>query len=219
MTKPLLAIENLHFAWPGAPVLRGAHLTLHAGQSIGLQGANGSGKTTLFRCITGLLKADNGAIRLHGRLMQTEQDFVGLRREVGFCLQNAEDQIIFPTVLEDVCFGPLNLGMSAQEARKRAQETLTGLRLAAFGNRLTHRLSGGEQRLVALAGVLAMRPQALLLDEPLNELDESAALRVTEIISKLPCAKIIVSHDASFLREVCATRLRLVNGKCELCDD
>lgn len=219
MNESLLYIENLHFSWPvtNTVVLAGVNLSLHAGESLGLQGANGSGKTTLLRCITGLLKANCGEIRLNGQIMRTESDFIRLRRHVGFCLQKADDQIIFPTVMEDVCFGPLNLGMTAAEARQRAEETLTGVHLADFGERMTNHLSGGEKKLVALAGVLAMRPQILLLDEPLNELDERSAERITEIIEKLPCAKIIVAHDAEFLQRVCSTRLYLTGGKCVSC--
>lgn len=215
MSAPLLSVHDLHFAWPngGRKVLDGLNLELGQGQSLGLHGANGSGKTTLFRCITGLLKPGKGEIRLYGRLVEKEKDFIKLRRRIGFCLQNAEDQIIFPSVLEDVSFGPLNLGMDAAEARELAEKTLVRVGLPDFGPRSPHHLSGGEQRLVALAGILAMRPEAILLDEPLNGLDELAAGRVARIIAGLECAKIVVAHDAEFIASVCDSSLRLQNGR------
>jgi len=215
MNMPLLSVRNLHFTWPhgGAKVLDGVNFDLAQGQSLGLQGANGSGKTTLFRCITGLLKPDTGEICLHGQPARKEKDFAAIRRKIGFCLQNAEDQIIFPSVLEDVSFGPLNLGLTEKEAARIAEATLELVGLSGFGPRPAHRLSGGEQRLVALAGILAMRPEAILLDEPLNGLDELAARRVSSIIEALPCAKIIVAHDADFIKTVCSSVMRLNGGK------
>ncbi len=216
MTEPLLTLRRLSFSWPGAaaPALRDISLTLAPGQSLGLSGANGSGKTTLFRCITGLLKAD-GEIRLHGAPVNTEKDFARLRRAVGFCLQNAEDQLIFPTVLEDTAFGPLNLGLAPETARQRARAALAAAGLAGFESRLCSQLSGGEQRLAALAGILAMRPEAILLDEPVNGLDEKAAKHVARLIQSMDCAKIIVAHDTDFLKTVCAGHVRLVNGVLE----
>ncbi len=215
MLTPLLAARNLTFAWgPGLPpVLDGINLALDACESVGLLGENGSGKTTLFRCLTGLIKIRGGEIRLNGQLIQKEQDFAALRKTIGFCLQNPEDQIIFPTVLEDVSFGPLNLGCTPAQARDLARDALDLVGLPGFADRLTNKLSGGEQRLAALAGILAMRPRAILFDEPLNELDRRARARVEEIISGLECAKIIISHDRDFIDRLCGRKLFLQNGR------
>lgn len=214
---PLLAVNNLHFSWPycEAAVLNGINLELYDGETLGLRGRNGSGKTTLFRCITGLLKPNSGEIFLHGKSMKTEADFVALRRQIGFCLQNAEDQLIFPTVMEDICFGPLNLGQSQMDAQSSAREAMGLLGIANFENRPTTELSGGELRLVALAGVLAMRPKAILLDEPLTGLDENACRHVAGIIANLDCAKIVISHETEFLEGISSRIVILKNGQLE----
>ena len=203
---PLLAIRDLCFAYAGGgagrPALRDVCLTLRAGQRLGLYGPNGSGKTTLFRCITGLETPQKGEILLHGAPVRTEKEFRSLRRAVGYVLQNADDQLFFPTVLEDVAFGPLNLGLSSGEARARAEETLASLGLAEYAERLAHRLSGGEKTLVALATVLAMQPEALLLDEPTTGLDADARERIIGVLNGLSTARIVISHDWDFLERV-----------------
>lgn len=152
--------------------------------------------------------ADHGAGGTAGRPyplsrapLETEKDFRELRCKVGLVLQHAEDQLFCPTVLEDVAFGPLNLGCSQDEARVRAASTLERLGLAGFENRLTHRLSGGEKKLVSLATVLVMEPEALLLDEPTNGLDPEARQRIIGVLKTLPTARIIISHDWDFLAE------------------
>lgn len=210
---PLLKIENLFFSYGKArPILDNLDLELWADQTVGLVGANGSGKTTLFRCLTGLEKIGSGIIRLNGKKVATERDFALLRRQVGYLLQNSDDQLIFPGVLEDVAFGPLNLGFSADMANAIGRECLALVGLDGFEDRLTHELSGGEKKLAALAGILAMRPVAVLLDEPLNELDEMAQERIGDILAGLSCAKLIISHDGHFLRRICNGIVRLEKG-------
>ena len=161
---------------------------LYPDRKIGLYGPNGSGKTTFFRLIMGLAAPQEGRILFHGRPLETEKDFRELRCKVGLVLQHAEDQLFCPTVLEDVAFGPLNLGCTQDEARDRAASTLD-------------RLSGGEKKLVSLATVLVMEPEALLLDEPTNGLDPEARQRIIGVLKTLPTARIIISHDWDFLAE------------------
>ena len=132
-------------------------------------------------------------------------------------LQHAEDQLFFPTVLEDVAFGPLNLGLSAAEAREQARATLQRLGLSGFEQRLTHRLSGGEKKLVALATVLAMEPEALLLDEPTNDLDQDARQRLIDILCDLPTARMVISHDWDFLSRVCGEYWTIREGHLLAC--
>ena len=160
---------------------------LYPDRKIGLYGPNGSGKTTFFRLIMGLAAPQEGRILFHGRPLETEKDFRELRCKVGLVLQHAEDQLFCPTVLEDVAFGPLNLGCNQDEARDRAASTLERLGLAGFENRLTHRLSGGEKKLVSLATVLVMEPEA--------------RQRIIGVLKTLPTARIIISHDWDFLAE------------------
>lgn len=214
MSEDLLTVRDLHFGYtPASPLLRGINLTLRPAQTIGLRGANGSGKTTFFRCLTGLEKIGKGEILLKGKPVRTERDFRALRRVVGFSLQNAEDQLIFPTVIEDVLFGPLNLGLKEAEAARIAKNTLASLALSGFENRLTHELSGGQQKLVALAGVLAMQPQILLLDEPFNGLDSAASELLANLLKNLGSAKIITCHDDGLLGKLCPEILELKDGQ------
>ena len=202
VAEPIFALEHISFTYPGGrQVFRDMDFALYPDRKIGLYGPNGSGKTTFFRLIMGLAAPQEGRILFHGRPLETEKDFRELRCKVGLVLQHAEDQLFCPTVLEDVAFGPLNLGCTQDEARDRAASTLERLGLAGFENRLTHRLSGGEKKLVSLATVLVMEPEALLLDEPTNGLDPEARQRIIGVLKTLPTARIIISHDWDFLAE------------------
>ena len=211
---PIFALENISFAYPsGGGVLNDVSFSFSDGGKIGLYGTNGSGKTTLFHVIMGLLKPQSGQMLFRGLPVSGEKEFRALRREVGFVMQNADDQLFNPTVLEDVAFGPLNLGLSADEARDRAVRTLAGLGLAGFENRLTHRLSGGEKKLVSLATVLSMHPRVLLLDEPTNGLDPQTRERIIEILGNLPTARIIISHDWDFLARTTTRFMTVKDGR------
>lgn len=211
---PTLEVHDLTFGYPGRlPVLSGLSLCLTAEDQVGLIGANGSGKTTLLRLLTGLERPQRGQIFFCGKEVRSEAQFRQLRLAVGYCLQNAEDQLFYPTVLDDVAFGPLNQGLPAPEARLRAEETLALLGLDNFAHRLTHRLSGGEMRLVALAGILAMRPRLLLLDEPTTGLDPATRERLMGILHTLPTAKLIISHDWDFLAATTTRFLVLEGGR------
>lgn len=214
MSEPsLFALENVSFAYPsGREVLRDVNFAFEPGRKIGLYGSNGSGKTTLFHIIMGLAAPSTGRVLFHGVPVSGERQFRALRREVGLVMQNAEDQLFNPTVLDDVAFGPLNLGLSADEARDRAEDTLRELGLAGFGSRLTHRLSGGEKKLVSLATILSMRPSVLLLDEPTNGLDPQTRERIIEILGALPTARIIISHDWDFLAQTTTRFMTIKDG-------
>lgn len=218
----IFRLEELSFAYTqdgenAHDVLHDVTFSLCQGQHVGLYGPNGSGKTTLFRCITGLLRPQHGRVYFHQHLVENKAHFHALRCHVGFVLQHADDQLFFPTVLEDVAFGPLNLGMTENAARERALETLRSLGLVGFENRLTHRLSGGEKKLVSLAAVLAMRPEALLLDEPSNDLDASARERLMHILHEIPTARITISHDWEFLASVSQTFITIDQGHLSDC--
>ncbi len=211
---PIFALENVSFAYPsGHEVLHDISFAFTPGQKIGLYGSNGSGKTTLFHIIMGLATPRRGQVLFHGAPVRTEKEFRVLRREVGMVLQNAEDQLFNPTVLDDVAFGPLNLGMSVREAREMSMLTLEKLGLAGFENRLTHRLSGGEKKLVSLATILSMQPKALLLDEPTNGLDPETRERIIGILDGLPTARIIISHDWDFLARTTTQFMTIKNGR------
>ena len=217
---PIFSLKGISFGYGQCermrPVLHDVDFSLHPGQRIGLYGPNGSGKTTLFRCITGLARPQSGQVLFHGAPLNDEKDFHELRCKVGFVLQHAEDQLFFPTVLEDVAFGPLNLGLDRDAARDVALETLCLLGLEGFEHRLTHKLSGGEKKLVCLAAVLSMRPEALLLDEPAAGLDQAAEERLIAILQTLPAARLVISHDRDFLRNTVSQALTIANGRLEM---
>lgn len=198
--RTIIELDNINFSYEkGKPVLNNLSFSLPDGEKLGLIGYNGSGKTTLMHIIMGLLKPSSGIIRVLGKRIETQKDFVEVRRTIGFLFQNADDQLFSPTVLEDVAFGPLNLGKSPKEARMMAMETLERLNLKGFEDRITHKLSGGEKKLVSLATVLVMQPKALLLDEPTTGLDEEAWFRIESLLNHLDISALIVSHEYDFL--------------------
>ncbi|MFZ0612481.1 MAG: ABC transporter ATP-binding protein [Desulfobacterales bacterium] len=215
--NPIIKLEGITFHYPGAaPVLKDLDFTLYARDRIGLIAPNGSGKTTLFHIIMGLLKPDAGRIEIFGRPAAVEADFAAARRRIGLLFQDADDQLFSPTVLEDVAFGPLNLGKSKAEAIAISRKTLSFLGLEGFEDRITIRLSGGEKRLVALATVLAMEPCALLLDEPSAGLDEATKNRLVDILKSLDISYVIVSHEFDFLSEITDRIYTLQNGRVQV---
>ena len=186
---------------------------LRQGNRIGLIAPNGSGKTTLLHIIMGLLKPSFGKLEIFGRPVREEKDFADVRRRIGLLFQDADDQLFSPTVLEDVAFGPLNLGKSKPDAVQIARKTLDFLGLAGFEDRITFKLSGGEKRLVSLATVLAMEPEVLLLDEPMNGLDINTKAKLTEILSGIDLSYIVISHDFDFLADTAEDIYTMSEGK------
>ncbi len=207
---PLLELRDIKFAYPSHdPILNGASLSLEAGERLSILGPNGAGKSTLLKMIVGLLKPDAGQVSVFGKTREQEADFHDVRRRVGFVFQDPDDQLFSPTVAEDIAFGPLNLGKSRDEALALVDDILAKLALTHLRDRITHRLSGGEKRLVTLATVLVMEPEVLLLDEPTNALDEENEERLVEILNSLPQAMLLISHDPKFRARVApAYRLR-----------
>ncbi len=198
--RPLLSLRSVSFSYNGSsPILEEIDFELNEGERIGLIGPNGCGKTTFLQLCVGLLRPIKGKVFFKGRPVSSEEDLWELRKNIGFVFQNPDDQLFSPTVLEDVAFGPLNLGMKKDEAIKRAKETLKLVGLKGFEDRLTHKLSGGEKRLVSIATVLSMRPKAMLLDEPSTGLDPETRKRLIDLLNRLDMALLIVSHDWDFV--------------------
>lgn len=212
-TSPLLALENVSFAYPDRPPLFSSLSFVWQGhERIGLHGPNGSGKTTLLRLIMGLEKPQGGKILYRGALVDNASRLREMRRGIGFVLQNSDDQLFSITVLEDVAFGPLNLGLSRRDARDQAMETLDSLGLSHLADRPPHHLSGGEKKMVSIASVLSMRPAALLLDEPTASLDHNARNRIISLLQQQTLPHIVVSHDPDFLRQTSNTLFRVDKG-------
>ena len=209
MTTSLISIAGASLVRDGRVVFEGLDLALDAGERIGLVGPNGVGKTSLLHAMVGLLPLSAGTLAVFGRHCRRESDFAEVRRRVGLLFQDSDDQLFCPTVAEDVAFGPLNLGATRAEAQAIAGRTLARLGLAGFEDRITYRLSGGEKRLVALAIILAMSPDALLLDEPTTGLDEESEARMLDLLSALDEAMVIVSHDRAVIDRLASRVLHL----------
>ena len=210
MSEPLIQFRDVDFGYgPNRPVLCGCNFRLQRGSRVALVGPNGSGKTTLLHLIVGLLHPTSGQIEAFGRARKAEADFHEVRRRAGLLFQDSDDQLFCPTVAEDVAFGPLNLGKTRTEVRRLTAETLERLGLQGYEHRVTYKLSGGEKRLVALATVLAMQPEVLLLDEPASGLDRQATDRLVAILADLPQAMVVVSHDRAFLQRTTSGTVRL----------
>ncbi|PKR54522.1 energy-coupling factor ABC transporter ATP-binding protein [Thalassospira marina] len=210
----LIALRDICFSFDGSKrILDNANFTLQPGERVALTGPNGAGKTTLFHIMMGLRKADSGTVNILDNTCKSEQDFAAIRGHVGLLFQDSDDQLFCPTVIEDVAFGPLNLGATDADALAISHKTLADLGLDGFENRITHHLSGGEKRLVALATVLAMKPEILLLDEPTTGLDDAVETRLTAILQSLPQAMVIISHNHAFLKQVATRTVSQQNGK------
>jgi cobalt/nickel transport system ATP-binding protein len=219
MKKPIIQLENISFAFPGRrPVLNKLNLSLANCDRAGLIAPNGSGKTTLFHLIMGLIKPTAGTIRIFGKKVEREKDFREVRQRIGLLFQDSDDQLFSPTVIEDVAFGPLNLGKNKKEAVAIAEETLRALGLENMRDRVTFKLSGGEKRLVALATVLAMKPDALLLDEPVTGLDHNTQIRIEHILQQLDISYIMISHNMDFLARLTTQIFSLKDGKITVDD-
>jgi cobalt/nickel transport system ATP-binding protein len=212
VTEPLIEVTGLHHHYDdGTAALGGVDFVLHPGESVALLGANGSGKTTFILCLTGLL-AGHGAARVCGLPVESA-NLPAIRRKLGVVFQDSESQLFMPTVLEDVAFGPLNLGMAPADAQTRAREMLRHVGMEAAAAKAPYHLSAGEKKRVAIAGILAMQPDILALDEPTTFLDPPAQRALIQLLRDLPQAKIVVTHDVAFARAVCTRAVFFDRGK------
>ena len=213
--KSILSLQSISFSYNGAtkPILEDVNFELKEGEKIGLVGPNGCGKTTFLHICVGLLKPASGKLLFYGRPVASEKDLLELRKNVGFVFQNPDDQLFSPTVLEDVAFGPLNLGLNRDQAEKQAKEALELVGLKGFEDRITHKLSGGEKRLVSIATILAMKPKAMLLDEPSTGLDPETRQRIIELLNRLNIALVIVSHDWDFVAKIASHFFTIENQR------
>lgn len=206
-------VTGLTFSWPGgATLFRDADFRCGMTERLGIAADNGTGKSTFLRLLTGLETPAAGEIRSMGDPARTKEDFRRVRTHAGFVLQNPDDQLFFPEVIDDVMFGPMNLGLTESEARARAEEVLTRLSIAHLAHADSFSLSGGQKRLVTVASVLSMHPTGLLLDEPSTGLDRAARERLTEVLLAFPGPEIIVSHDEGFLAGLCTRVVTIENG-------
>jgi energy-coupling factor transporter ATP-binding protein EcfA2 len=202
--NPLLQVSNLHYRYDdGTHALRGIDFRLHAGETVALLGANGSGKTTFVLNLNGLICGE-GRVEVCGMELD-KKNLAAIRRKIGLVFQDSESQLFMPSVIEDVSFGPLNAGVPPAEAAKRAMAALETVGMSPAASRAPYHLSAGEKKRVAIAGILAMDPEILVLDEPTTFLDPPGQQVLADLLLRLPQAKILVTHDIPFALAV-ATR-------------
>lgn len=211
----IIKLKNITFSYPGSIIctLDTLDLEINRGDRLGMMAPNGSGKTTLLHTIMGLCKPDSGIIEIFGNRLKQEKDFIPVRSKIGLLFQDSDDQLFCPTVLEDVAFGPLNLGFSQKDAVEIAKETLEKLGIQGVEKTVTHRMSGGQKRLVALAAVLAMEPEVLLLDEPTAGLDNRVRTKLINILNDLDITYLVISHDFDFIKSVTDMIYSMESGK------
>ena len=208
-----IELTDLRFSYPdGREALRGADLRIADGERVALLGPNGAGKTTLALHLNGIYRAAHGSIEVGG-LALDDDTLPEIRRRVGLVFQDPDDQLFMPTVAEDVAFGPANLGLSGGELDARVTEALGAVEAIEFANRAPHHLSGGERRRVAIATVLAMRPQVLVLDEPSSGLDPAGRRELVETLQGLAMTQLIITHDLPFALELCDRAVILDEGQ------
>jgi cobalt/nickel transport system ATP-binding protein len=201
---PLLEVSNLRYRYDdGTEALHGVDFHLYPGETVALLGANGSGKTTFVLNLNGLICGE-GSIQVCGLPMH-KKNLAAIRRKIGVVFQDSESQLFMPSVLEDVTFGPLNHGISPGAAAKRALAALEVVGMSAAAAKAPYHLSAGEKKRVAIAGILAMDPEILVLDEPTTFLDPPGQRVLADLLLRLPQAKILVTHDIPFAQTV-ATR-------------
>jgi cobalt/nickel transport system ATP-binding protein len=211
---PAIVVRDLTFAYAGGPaVLDGVSFEVAAGEGVGLVGPNGAGKTSLFLCLSGVLKAQAGSARVGGLDVRDPAQRRRLPEQVGIVFQNSDDQLFNATVFDDVAFGPLNLGLPPEEVRARVAEALGRVGLTGLEERVPFHLSGGEKKRVALAGVLAMRPPVLLLDEPSMHLDPRGRRELIHLLNTLGGTRVIASHDLELILQTCGRVLLLDRGR------
>ncbi|MFD0742014.1 energy-coupling factor ABC transporter ATP-binding protein [Phytohabitans flavus] len=216
MTEPLsLDVRGVEYAYPdGHVALRGVDLSIGRGERVALLGPNGAGKTTLVLHLNGILTAGGGTVAVGGLTVDRDRGTLAeIRRRVGIVFQDPDDQLFLPTVGEDVAFGPANLGLRGAELTARVGEALAAVGMSEHRDRAPHHLSFGQRRRVAVATVLSMRPEILVLDEPSSNLDPAARRELAEILRSLPVTLLMVTHDLPYALELCDRSVILDEGR------
>lgn len=206
----MISFQNVNFCYElEHPVLKDINLTIADGEAVGIIGANGTGKSTLMKLLLGLMPYE-GDILVDG-LRVEKKNLAVIRRKLGYVLQDSDNQMFMPTVYEDMIFAPRNYGLSAAEAEAKVDAVLEKLGLTALKHRYNHKISGGEKRMAAIATILTMEPEAIIMDEPSVALDPYNRRAVIRAVNEMTMTKIIVSHDLDMVLETCR-RVVLISG-------
>ena len=212
----VLAVDRLSFDYRSGneviPALSNISFRIEKGEAVGLIGANGAGKSTLLKLLVGILAGSGGQILVDGQLL-AEDNLQTVRRKLGYIFQDSDNQLFMGTVGEDVSFGPRAMGLPESEAAERTARALAQVGLSELASRRIYRLSGGEKKLAAIAGILAMEPELMLFDEPTVALDPVNRERLRDTINSLPGAKLIATHDLDFLLDTCSRVILLHEGE------
>ncbi len=213
MSHHIVEVQNLIHTYPdGTPSLRGISFRIHHGESVAVVGANGAGKSTLLLHLNGCLTPQSGTVRI-GDFPLTKATVRDIRKSVGMIFQDPDDQLFMPTVYEDVAFGPLNLGLPPEEVETRVGQALIRTNTEHLRERPPFKLSGGEKRAVAIATVLAMSPDILVMDEPSSNLDPRARRSLIELLAGFHHTKIIATHDLDLVLDLCERTIVVREGK------
>ena len=212
-TVPAIEVRGLAFAYPdGRQALFGVDLEVAPGERVALLGPNGAGKTTLALHLNGILTAGAGAVRVSGVPIE-KANLRDVRRRVGIVFQDPDDQLFMPTVGQDVAFGPANLGLRGDALDARVHQALLAVGMADVADRAPHHLSFGQRRRVAVATVLAMEPDVLVLDEPTSNLDPVARRELADVLRSLALTTLVITHDLPYALELCPRSLVLDGGR------
>lgn len=213
MSHHKLDAQDIFFSYPdGNIAIDGISFHITHGESVGIVGANGAGKSTLLMLLMGLLMPDTGRISV-GDLEMTKSTIPIIRRHLGMVLQNPDDQLFMPTVFEDVAFGPRNMKLNEKEVEERVEKALKLVGISHLTDRPPYGLSGGEKRAAAIAAVMAMTPDLLIMDEPTSNLDPKARRRIMDLIRGFEHTRIIASHDLDMILDLCPRTIVIKNGR------
>ena len=216
--KKYLQIKDLNFSYPdGYEALKNINLEINKGDTLGVLGPNGAGKTTFILHLNGILGNLDDSIYINN-LSINEENLKKIREKVGIVFQDPDDQLFMPTVLEDVMFGPKNFGYTNEEAESKAIEALEKVKMKEFLNKPPHHLSFGQKRKVAIASVIAINPELIVLDEPSSNLDPASRRELIEILKNLDVTIILVTHDLPMALEICDESIILNNGEIKTRD-
>lgn len=218
MTNIQLSTENLSFTYPdGTQALKNINIEIEKGEKVAIIGPNGAGKSTLFSHFNGLTEPTSGCVKIEGKAISFEKDeLLKVRQKVGIVFQDPNDQLFAPTVKEDIAFGPMNLGLSYDEVEKRVEDALKMVGMENYEDKTPHHLSGGQQKRIAIAGIIAMKPELMILDEPTAGLDPDGVEKVLNIMNQLNeegMTLIISSHDIDMISKYADKIFVLYNGE------